>query len=61
MTSGERRQLRGRLDQLWGWAKAGKVNDRHDIGITYYLMDTELVDRFTDDVLALLEESGVSS
>jgi hypothetical protein len=42
--------LRGRLDQLWGWAKAGKNGGM-------YAMDVELVDRFTDDVLRMVRDS----
>jgi hypothetical protein len=49
--------LRDRLDQLWGWAKAGRVVGRE--GEPYYLMDVENVDRFTDDVLRIIaEEQG---
>jgi hypothetical protein len=39
--------LRRGLDQLWGWAKAGKNGGM-------YAMDVENVDRFTDDVLRLV-------
>lgn len=49
-------QLRGRLDQLWGWAKAGKQKDPHDPTVEYYLMDTENVDEFTRHVLDLVAE-----
>lgn len=44
--------LRDNLDQLWGWAKAGKTVTRD--GLDIYLMDVENVDRFTDDVLRLV-------
>lgn len=49
-------QLRGRLDQLWGWAKAGKQKDPHDPTVEYYLMDTENVDSFTRHVLDLVAD-----
>lgn len=42
--------LRGRLDQLWGWAKAGKNGGM-------YAMDVELADRFTDDVFRIVRDS----
>jgi hypothetical protein len=48
----DREALRGRLDQLWGWAKSGRTKDAD--GGEYYLMDVENVDQFTEDVLALL-------
>lgn len=45
--------LRGKLDQLWGWAKSGKTR-RDSEGGEYYLMSVENVDGLTDAVLALL-------
>lgn len=56
--AGVNEDLRGRLDQLWGWAKAGKQRDPNDASVEYYLMDAESVDRFTDDVLSLLREEA---
>lgn len=52
MTEAEREALRGKLDQLWGWAKAGK--QPADNGGWYYVMDAENVDKFTDHVLDLI-------
>lgn len=49
-------ELRGRLDQLWGWAKAGKLKDQNDPTVEYYLMDTENVDAFTRHVVDLIKE-----
>lgn len=51
-----REALRGRLDQLWGWAKSGKTRTDSDGG-QYYLMDVENVDKFTDAVLVLMIRS----
>ena len=50
-------ELRGRLDQLWGWAKSGKLKDRTDPSVEYYLMDAENVDKFSDHVLDLFREA----
>lgn len=50
----DREALKGKLDQLWGWAKAGKQRDPDDPSVEYYLMDVENVDAFTCHVLALL-------
>lgn len=44
-----RQELKHRLDQLWGWAKAGKDSEN-------YLMDIENVDSFTKDTLRLVDE-----
>lgn len=52
-------ELRGKLDQLWGWAKSGKLKDRTDPDVEYYLMDTENVDSFTDYVVGLFKEAGL--
>jgi len=41
-------QLKGKLDQLWGWAKSGEDTN-------FYLMDKDNVDTFTRDVLALIK------
>jgi hypothetical protein len=43
----EEKRLRERLDQIWGWAKAGKNSEN-------YLMSIENVDNFTDDVVNML-------
>ncbi|MEW1951060.1 hypothetical protein AB0280_17635 [Pseudarthrobacter sp902506025] len=45
---GEDAELRGKLDQLWGWAKAGK-------GDVNYLMAIDSVDSFTDTVMKLIK------
>lgn len=44
--------LRGKLDQLWGWAKSGRATYPGDGG-EYYAMDVENVDAFTDNVLQI--------
>lgn len=45
----QKTELAVKLDQLWGWAKAGKTEE-------YYLMDIENVDTFTNDVLKLVDQ-----
>lgn len=42
-------ELKGQLDQLWGWAKSGKSGG-------FYLMDIENVDQFTEHVTALVKK-----
>jgi hypothetical protein len=54
-------ELRGRLDQLWGWAKAGKLKDRDDPSVEYYLMDAENVDAFTRHTIDLAKEFKVQA
>lgn len=44
-----RLELAGRIDQLIGWAKSGKIRGE------YYLMDAENTDRLRDDILAALD------
>jgi hypothetical protein len=48
--SGGEYELPGRIDQLIGWAKSGKVNGKD--GEDYYLMSAENVDRLRDDIIA---------
>ena len=50
----EDKELQGELDQLWGWAKAGKDQ-------TNYLMAIENVDRFTDDLMQLITQKQLEA
>lgn len=50
--------LAGRIDQLIGWAKSGKLRDRDDPDVEYYLMDVENVDPLRDHILHAVADCG---
>lgn len=46
-------ELANRIDQLIGWAKAGKARDN-------YLIDIDNVDRMREDLIAIVRDCGFS-